>query len=57
MKCLLNAVQYVQYFASKYLKPTFEKSHMKYGPLNLVWYEVLIKHGPIGPTNILILNV
>ena len=31
-KYLLNTVQYVQHFASKYLKYTLKKSHMKSVP-------------------------
>ena len=36
MKYLLNTVQQVQDFASKYLKRTFEKSHIKLGVSDMV---------------------
>ena len=36
MKYLLCAIQNVLYFASKYLKWSFEKYHMKSGPSDMV---------------------
>ena len=36
IKYLLNMIQHVQYFTSRYLKRSLEKSHMKSGPSNIV---------------------
>ena len=44
--CFMNNALY---FASKCLKSTFEKSHIKSGPSIMALYEVFIKHDPIGP--------
>ena len=53
-------IQYVQYFACKYLKGTFKKnSHeieaIRYGPDT--WFELYIKHNPIGPVFFEYLNI
>ena len=42
----ISSVNNILYFASKYLKQTFEKINMKSGPSNMV---LVFKHDPICP--------
>lgn len=49
LKYLSNTVKYMQIFHLNILIKKKKKSYMKSSPSNmLLWYEINIKHGPLG---------